>query len=109
MECVPEVQSGHRRRACCRFIGRFSASPCYYDASAGKTGTALRQSLHTIIRNHTVIPYSSSSFDTSDALKILDEDPTNTNNVILLYAARSEPKATFGRGDGTGSTCSRTA
>lgn len=76
----------------------FAAPPAgYYIPAEGKTGTALRQALHTIIRNHTVIPYSSSSrFDTSDALKILDEDAGNTNNVILLYAQRSEPKSTFG-------------
>jgi len=68
----------------------------YYNAAENKTGTELRLALHSIIRAHRVIPYSSSSFDTSDALKVLDEDPANTNAVILLYAGRSEPKSTFG-------------
>ncbi len=72
----------------------------YYATAEGKSGTELRQALHGIIRGHTVIPYSSSSFDTSDALRVLDEDPANTNNVLLLYARRSEPKATFGASTG---------
>jgi serine protease len=74
--------------------------PGYYSATDGKTGAQLRQVLHSIIRAHSVIPYSSVSFDTSDALKILDEDPANTNNVILLYAARSQPKDTFAQTGG---------
>ena len=49
----------------------------------------------TVTRGHQVIPYSSSSFDTSDALKIIDQDPASTNNVILLYARRSEAKTNF--------------
>ena len=68
----------------------------YYAAAEGKRGVELRAALHAIIRGHIVIPYSSSSFDTSDALRVLDEDPANTNNVLLLYARRSEPKSNFG-------------
>jgi len=70
--------------------------PGYYDSAEGKAGPELRQALHMIIQGHTVIPYSSPNFDTSDALKVLDEDPANTNNVILIYSDRSEPKITFG-------------
>lgn len=69
----------------------------YYSAAEGRWGAALRTALHLIISGHTNIPYSSSSrLDTSDALKDLDTDPANTNNVILIYARRSEPKTTFG-------------
>lgn len=78
------------------FLCATAGAAGYYDSANGLTSTNLRAALHAIIRNHTVIPYSSSSFDTSDALKILDEDPSNTNNVVLLYARRSEPKSTFG-------------
>jgi endonuclease I len=78
--------------------GRAVAQTGYYAPAQGKTGSELRQALHLLIRNHNEIPYSSSSFDTSDALKVLDEDPENTNNVILLYAARSDPKSLFGTG-----------
>lgn len=76
-----------------------SAAPSalYYAPAEGKTGAALRQALHGIIRNHNVIPYSSSTkLDTADALKVLDEDPANTNNVWLPYAQRSAPKSGFG-------------
>ncbi len=73
-----------------------SAVPTNYYASAeGKRGLALRTALHAIINAHTNIPYSTNIFDTSDALKVLDEDPGNTNNVLLIYAQRSEAKTNF--------------
>jgi endonuclease I len=69
--------------------------PGHYDTATNKAGQELRSALHAIIRNHRIIPYSSSAFDTSDALKVLDEDPTNASNVRLIYAQRSEPKTNF--------------
>jgi endonuclease I/fibronectin type 3 domain-containing protein len=74
--------------------------PGYYDSAAGLSGTALRDALHEIINDHKVIPYSSTATDTSDALKVLDEDPGNANNVFLLYAQRTEAKSTFGLSSG---------
>jgi endonuclease I len=84
------------------FIASALAAPPvgYYDSATGKKGLQLRQALHQIIRGHTVIPYSSSSFDTSDALRVLDEDPVNTNNVFLIYVQRSQAKDTFGANTG---------
>ncbi|WP_205417121.1 endonuclease, partial [Lutibacter oceani] len=38
-----------------------------------------------IITTHTAIPYTSGSIDTWDVLKQVDEDPTNTSNVLLIY------------------------
>jgi endonuclease I len=68
----------------------------YYDSPLWMARTNLRaQWVATVARGHQVVPYSSSSFDTSDALKIIDQDPANTNNVILLYARRSEAKTNF--------------
>ncbi len=67
----------------------------YYDSALGKTGMVLKNALHDIIDDHNVIPYSSSSLDTQDALEVLDQDPVNSNNVILIYSRRSEPKATW--------------
>lgn len=79
------------------FAATAQLPPGYYTTADGKTADALRSALHAVIHNHRVIPYSSSTkTDTSDALKVLDEDPANTNNVWLLYAQRSEPKSTFG-------------
>lgn len=68
----------------------------YYDGTAGLTGSALRSALHNIIDNHTVIPYSSSStFDARDAVDLLQEDPNNSNNVVLVYSGFSVPKSTW--------------
>lgn len=76
---------------------RASLPPGYYTTAQSKAAEALRSALHAIIHDHRVIPYSSSTkLDTSDALRVLDEDPANTNNVWLLYAQRTEPKSTFG-------------
>jgi len=70
--------------------------PGYYAPAQGQTGAVLRVALHDIIKGHTVIPYSSStSTDTLDALNFLDADTANTNNVILIYSRRSDPKTNF--------------
>ena len=67
----------------------------YYTAAMDKSGTELKAALNTIISDlHIKLPYSSSSFDTWDALRQADEDPTNSDNVILLYTGRSQFKDT---------------
>jgi len=66
----------------------------YYAAAAGKTGTALRTALHGIIKTQTKITYD----QVWDALKDTDQDPNNSNNVILLYSGRSQSKTTNGGG-----------
>ena len=61
--------------------------PGYYAQAEGKAGAELRAALHGIVRGHRAVPYSSSSkVDTADALKVLDRDPANTNNVLLILA-----------------------
>ncbi|MCX7719381.1 MAG: endonuclease [Candidatus Sumerlaeaceae bacterium] len=69
--------------------------PGYYDSAEGLSGPALRTALNNIIKNHTVIPYSSTGFDTKDALDIIEEDPNNTANVLLHYKPVSVPKSSF--------------
>jgi endonuclease I len=64
----------------------------YYDSARGKTGTALKTALHNIIDDHTELSYS----EVWEALKVTDEDPNNSNNVILLYTGRSQSKTTNG-------------
>ncbi len=64
----------------------------YYAAAAGKTGAALRNALHQIIKVQTAISYD----QVWNALKDTDQDPGNTNNVILLYSGRSQSKASNG-------------
>lgn len=66
----------------------------YYDAAIGKTGEALKTTLHNIIDDHTELSYS----EVWDALRETDEDPNNPNNVILLYTGRSQGKYTNGSG-----------
>jgi endonuclease I len=60
----------------------------YYANTNDKTGAALKASLNLIIRDHTRFTYD----QVWDGLNYADEDPSNTNNVILLYTNRSEPK-----------------
>lgn len=70
----------------------------YYEAASGKSGTNLLAALHGIVSTGTTnIPYSSTTrFDTSDALKWIDENPANTNEVILIYSGLTAPKSAFG-------------
>jgi endonuclease I len=69
----------------------------YYDSALGKTGQELKAALHVIIRaNHTPIRYERDSSNNVAAIKVLDEDSANTNNVWLLYAQRTEPKTNYG-------------
>lgn len=85
---------------CLTALATAAAPPAgYYALAEGKAGGALRSALHDIIKGHRVIPYSSSATnDTMDALSFLDADPLNTNNVILIYSRRSEPKTNFSAG-----------
>jgi len=64
----------------------------YYADALGKTGTALKTALNGIIKGHTTVSYST----VWDALKETDEDPNNSNNVILLYKQTSQAKNTNG-------------
>ncbi|MEV4132909.1 endonuclease [Dactylosporangium sp. NPDC049742] len=66
----------------------------YYAAAAGKTGTALRNALHGIIKTQTKLTYD----QVWDALKDTDQDPNNSANVILIYSGRSQSKSTNGGG-----------
>lgn len=64
----------------------------YYSALNNMSGNQLQQVLNTVIKGHTVYPYNSNSTDVFDILKETDEDPTNSDNVILLYTGRSQKK-----------------
>ena len=64
----------------------------YYAPAIGKTGSALRTSLHDIIDNNTKLSYDA----VWTALKDTDQDPNNTSNVIELYTGRSIAKSSNG-------------
>ena len=67
----------------------------YYASVSNSTSTALKSALHDIIKGHTVIPYSATSFDTHDALVVLDRDPSNSANVLLIYSGYSVAASTW--------------
>jgi len=65
----------------------------YYDDAEGLTGDELKSALHNIIKDHVEFSYN----DLRDfLLRATDEDPNNSNNVILFYTGRSQAKNTFG-------------
>jgi len=61
----------------------------YYDSAAGLSGEDLKLALHDIIDDHAEFPYTSTSTDTWDILKETDRDPSNPDNVILIYTGWS--------------------
>lgn len=64
----------------------------YYDALDGLSDDALINMLNDIIAGHTEYPYTSSSTDVWDIMHDADEDPENSDNVILFYTGISLPK-----------------
>ncbi|MFD9628213.1 endonuclease [Peribacillus muralis] len=68
----------------------------YYDTAAGKSGTELKAVLHSIIKGHKMVSYD----QVWNALKETDEDPLNSNNVILLYSGKSISKNANGGNTG---------
>ncbi|MFI9028413.1 endonuclease I family protein [Streptomyces sp. NPDC053560] len=61
----------------------------YYKDAEGKTGQELKSALHGIISSGvSKLSYS----QVWDALKVTDQDPKNSSNVILLYTGRSQSK-----------------
>nr|WP_100069917.1 endonuclease [Planococcus donghaensis] len=68
------------------------APSAYYETAAGLQGAALKSELHEIIDDHQQLSYS----EVWDALKITDEDPNNSDNVLLLYTGESRSKSLSG-------------
>ncbi|CCN73269.1 S1/P1 nuclease [Vibrio nigripulchritudo] len=66
----------------------------YYADAQGKTGAELHQALNLIIRDHEKLTYK----QVYKALDYTDEDPFNTDNVILLYTQRSQSKTSKYKG-----------
>lgn len=65
----------------------------YYKLIDGMDSKKLKVALHDLIDDNKILPYSSSRFDVWDALDQTDEDPKNSNNVILFYTGRSQAKS----------------
>ena len=64
----------------------------YYRNALGKTGASLKTALNGIVRTNTKLSYD----QVWEALKVTDQDPNNSANVILLYSGRSQSKSTNG-------------
>ena len=66
----------------------------YYNGAENKNDAELKTAIHNIIKVQSVFSYD----EVQDQLKYTDEDPNNTNNVILLYSGWSYPKSDYGGG-----------
>ena len=66
----------------------------YYDGITGLTGEALKNALNDIITDHHELPYTDKNGpeDVWRMLREADEDPNNSDNVILFYSGYSWPK-----------------
>ena len=70
-------------------IAAIAQDSIYYQSAFNHSGDSLKYELNQIISNHTEFPYSSSSTDVWDILKVTDRDPDNPDNIILIYSGRS--------------------
>lgn len=61
----------------------------YYDSINDLTGEALKTELNDIISGHIEFPYTSSETDVWDLIMLADEDPENSDNVIMFYSGFS--------------------
>lgn len=67
----------------------------YYSSAEGKYGDELKAALHNIIKDHKTYSYNALR---DYLLRESDEDPSNSNNVILIYSGKSIPKDDFNAG-----------
>ena len=63
----------------------------YYSSAYGLSGTALKSALHDIIDDHTELEYGV----IKTVIRQADQDPNNSNNIILLYTGNSIDKWDF--------------
>ncbi len=66
-------------------------SPNYYQDIQQLTGSDLEDALHEMIKDHSEFSYGSAK----QILKDSDQDPNNTENVMLVYKEISIPKSSF--------------
>lgn len=69
----------------------FSQEIDYYQSTNGLTGSNLKIALHDLIDEHIEYDYNT----IKDILKQSDEDPSNSNNIILIYTGNSIDKLNF--------------
>ena len=79
----------------------------YYNRVNTSSPEQLRCSLNTVIRGHTVYPYSGGTTSTWNILEIADEDPNNAGRILDVYKNRSYLKGSDRAGTGSGVTYNR--
>ena len=74
-------------------IGEVQGQPPedYYAGTSGLTGDALKAALHEIIDDHAAQPYSAAR----SGVCLLDQDPDDPDNVILIYSRMSVPASSW--------------
>ena len=91
------------------YVGHFTiaggSTEAYYNRVNTSSSEQLRCSLNTVIRGHTVYPYSASTTDTWDILEIADE--FNATQILDVYKNRLYNKGSDRAGTGTGTTYNR--
>ncbi len=75
------------------------APPGYYASVDATDATTLRATLHAVIDDHTVFPYTSGSTDTWNILEAADEDPSNASRIVDIYRNASYAKVGGGNGN----------
>ncbi|MEV7725274.1 endonuclease [Streptomyces sp. NPDC087917] len=91
---IPATASAGQQRASAPAATASVSVDTYYASAEGKTGAALKTALHEIIKTQSKVTYDG----VWNALKVTDQDPANSNNVILVYSGRSQSKSTNGGG-----------
>lgn len=64
----------------------------YYDTVDTSSEATLRATIHEVIDDHTRFPYTSGSTDTTDILRIAQQDPTDFNRIVDVYRNESFSK-----------------
>lgn len=70
----------------------------YYSPVDATNPTTLRSTLHGVIDDHQIFPYTSGATDTWDILKLADEDPQNSGRILDVYRNASYNKVSGGGG-----------
>ncbi|MCB1049379.1 MAG: endonuclease [Acidobacteria bacterium] len=68
----------------------------YYALADESGSSALRTSLHNIIKDHVKFPYTGGDTDTWTILEQADQDPSNSANVWMIYKNDGRIKGTSG-------------
>ncbi len=67
----------------------------YYNGTENLSGEELKTALHEIIKGHVDFSYSDAKY----IMNYADQDPDNSDNIILFYTRRSQSNSSWGSGD----------